>query len=119
MMQKNRKGRIAPVRPILNVEALEERALLTGHSGVVTAMLDVKTGILMLQGDNGNNQFSIAPSPVAGKIRVAGKGLTAISGTSFVDFTLSSITDIQINLLNGQENVMIMGFTIPGTLTIN
>src|SRR5207248_5982501 len=99
MMQKVRNRGNRPMqRAVLNVESLEERTLLTGPSGVVTAMLNAKNGQLMLQGDAGNNSTKILASPLGGGlIRVSGVAFTSINGVTFTDFTLSSITSIMVN----------------------
>ena len=72
--------RIGPVRSTLSVEALEDRTLLTGPNGIVTAMLNAKNGVLMIQGDGGNNSIKILPSPLGGGLlRVAGQPFTALT----------------------------------------
>ncbi len=120
MMQTSRQRRIHASRRTLNVEALEERTLLTGPSGVVVATQMPNNGVLSLLGDAGNN--SVLIGPVAGnpnQIRLQGQPFTSINGVSFTDFTLPSVTSIQANLQGGNNNLSIQGFSIPGNLTIN
>ncbi len=122
MQQKVRNSRLHSLRRAwLNVEALEDRFLPAGPSGLVTAMLDPKTGVLMLQGSiAGNNSVRITPSPIAGQIRVQGQAFTSINAVTFADFALSSITNIAVTFpTNGFTSLTVMGFSIPGNLTIN
>ncbi len=121
MQQKTRSSRTGPVRRAsLNVEALEARFLPAGPSGLVTAMLDPKTGVLMLQGDAGNNSVRITTSPFGqGLIRVQGQAFTSINAVTFTDFALSSITSITVNFaLGNTTSLTVTGFTIPGNLRI-
>jgi hypothetical protein len=120
MLRKSRIGRIAPnPRPLL-VEALEERTLLTG---VVLASIDVPTGRLQVVGSaSADNAFTIAPSPLAGMLRVSGDAgtATAINGVGFSDFRLSSITSINMTLGTGTDKVTFQGvFGIPGNVNIS
>src|SRR5262245_58843574 len=113
------KSRSSPVRGRLNVEPLEDRTVPSGPSGVVTAMLGPTNGIIMIQGDGGNNALKISASPLgANLLRVAGVGFTSVNGVSFTDFTLSSITNITVNFLNGNENLTVQGVSIPGNLQV-
>ncbi len=121
MQQKVRNRRLHSLRQTsLNVEALEDRFLPAGPSGVVTAMLDPKTGVLMLQGSAaGNNSVRITPSPIAGLIRVQGQAFTSINAVTFTDFALSSITSIDVSLpTGGFTSLTVTGFSIPGNLRI-
>ncbi len=121
MQQKARKSRIIPTqRASLHVEALETRVLPAGPSGVVTAVLNPTNGVLTLQGDSGNNNVRIIPSPFGpGLIRVQGQAFTSINAVTFTDFTLSSITSITVNFaLGNATSLTVTGFSIPGNLRI-
>jgi hypothetical protein len=112
-------------------------------SGNVLATLNPTTGVLTITGDIGNNAIHIwapHPSPIPGVplLRVSGDqvfvftlppsppGFTSVNATSFTDFTLSSITSININMKGGRESVRIgttpagapAGFDIPNNITI-
>jgi hypothetical protein len=118
MLKKNRTSRVNPLRRTLTVEALEDRTLL---NGVVRAALVDGSGVLQITGDDANNQFTISPAPDTAYLRVQGVRLsfTAINGVTFVDFLAKDITDINMNLGAGKDNVTLSGFNITGQLTIN
>jgi hypothetical protein len=116
MMQRNRTSRISPLRRTLNVEALEDRTLLTG---AVTAIL-APSGTLQITGDAADNHFTIAPSPVAGHVRVSGTPgtFTAINGVGSVDILSRDLTDITMTLLQGKDRATLLGFSISGDVNI-
>src|SRR5205814_3862572 len=78
-------------------------------------------GVLQITGDHGDNQFTIAPSPISGMIRITGNPdtQTTINGQAFVDFSVSDVTDIAMTLLDGLDNVTLRDLNISGNLTIN
>lgn len=117
MRRMSRTSRIGSLRRTLTVEALETRTLL---NGTVTAALDPSTGVLQITGDSADNQFTIAPAPTAGLIRISGNPdtLTTINGETFADFSLDDITGIQMTLLEGTDSVTVADFSIPGALTV-
>src|SRR5436309_3252744 len=117
MTKNSRKSRSEPCRPRLTLEALEDRTLLTG---VVQAFLDPASQLLQLVGDHGNNEFTVAPSPVPDYLRVAGNRgtFTSINSVAFIDFPLAGVKDITMTLLDGKDNVTVTGFSISGDLTI-
>jgi hypothetical protein len=121
MLHKRRNGRSR--RPLF-IELLEDRTLL---SGVVTALQDPLTGVLRITGDAGNNHITIsqiAPGVlrVAGDINIAPPpsrpDVTSVNGVAFADFTLASISAIDITMLNGTDRVTMTGFSILGNITI-
>lgn len=127
VVQKNRNRRPIAPRRILRLEALEDRTLLSGN---VTAILNPTNGLLTINGDAGNNSISIGQSPIAGDIRVKGNliigsppDVTKVNGVNYTDFTLSSVTKINITMLNGNDTVIMgkagTGFSIPGSISIN
>ena len=80
----------------MTVEALEDRTLLSGN---VLVGQDVGTGVVQIMGDNGDNQFTLAPSPTnPTRLRIAGKfdlkSPTAINSATFFEIPISSITSI-------------------------
>ncbi len=120
MMQQNRTSRIGPSRRTLTVEALEDRTLL---NGVVYAGINVPTGQLQIVGSAvaPNQCFTIAPSPIAGMLRISGDPgtFTAINSVRYTDFVLSSITSISVTLGTGNDKVTFQGgFGIPGDVNI-
>ena len=123
-------------RRMATLETLEDRTLLSGN---VTATLAPTTGILTIMGDTGNNKITIEPSPIAGDIRVIGNVVanppdaTTVNTRTYTDFVASSITSINITMLNGvtqpgvppvqpNHSITIIGgaplSTLPGNLTI-
>jgi hypothetical protein len=131
MVRKNQDRNRRPTTPRsrLFVEALEDRTLLTGN---VLATLNVNTGVLTINGDIGNNSITIANSPIAGDLRVTGNinvppppalpDATTVNSVPFWDYTLSSITQINITMLNGNDTVIInggaAGLDIPNNINI-
>ncbi len=119
MMQQSRKCRSRPLRRTLTVEPLEDRVVPAGPNGVVTAVLNPTNGVLTLQGNGGNNTVRITPSPLSPNlIRVQGQAFTSINAVTFTDFTLSSITSLQVTFLGGQDSLTVQGFSIPGNLRV-
>src|SRR5262249_3354144 len=123
-----------------SLEILDDRTLLSGN---VTALLNPTTGLLTIAGDIGNNRITIAPSPIAGDIRVSGDTVvtpppnpgvdtTTVNSVQFTDFVSSSITSISITMQNGVvsplgvqpnhsitiKNLTPGNITVPGNLTI-
>src|SRR5437867_1963332 len=117
VLPKYRTRRSGSLRRTLTCEALEERTLL---DGVIIASLDAETGLLQITGDNSDNQLTIAPAPTPEQIRISGAigSSTAINGAAYDDFALADITGIRITLQNGQNNITITGFSVPGDLSI-
>jgi hypothetical protein len=116
MMQKNRTNRMSPLRRTLTVEALEERALLTGTVAAILA----PSGTLQITGDAADNHFTIAPSPIPGHIRISGNPgtFTAINGVAFTDVLSHDLTDITMTLLQGKDSATLLNFSISGDLNI-
>jgi hypothetical protein len=129
-----KKGLFRPTRRIPRLEVLEDRTLLSGN---VTATLNVNTGVLSIVGDIGNNNIQLTqinPFGVA-EIRVAGvlsipaappfaPDFTSVNAVSFTDFTLSSITSMNIDFTQGGNDKVVMGtpvtgFTLPNNITIS
>ncbi len=137
MAQKNRNRRpLSTRRTLLNLEALEERTLLSGN---VTATLvppsggppGVAPGTLLLNGDIGNNNISITEA--GGLITVTGNlvfapgtppDLTTVNGVHSISFQGSgpnAVTNIQVSMMNGNDTVNVGGtggLAIPNNLTI-
>ncbi len=113
MMRTSRMGHL---RRTLTVEALEDRTVL---NGVVTVNL-ADSGVLQITGDRADNQFTIAPAPTTGEIRISGNPDTStlINGEAFVDVALDAVTDISMLLLGGQDHVTLADFSIAGSLTV-
>ncbi len=100
-----RKRRTVPLRRTLNVEALEDRTLMTGN---VTASLNL-SGTLFITGDGGGlssafpEAVQILDSSPPGlpnlTFRVQGRPgtFTSVNGTQFLDFVGSSITSVIAN----------------------
>lgn len=116
MMHKSQTSRINPWLRKLNVEALEDRTVM---NGVVTASLN-SLGVLQIVGDRVDNQITIAPSPIAGMIRISGDlgTATSINGAAFADFSLAAVKDITVDLREGGDSVTVADFSITGTLTV-
>lgn len=109
------------MRRILSLEALEDRTLLSGN---VIATLDATTGILSISGDAGNNSITISQQP-GNVLQVAGtpvKGpppdVTTVNGVKYTNFASTSVTAINIKMLDGNDTVVMNGASIPGNLTI-
>src|SRR5579883_1046496 len=137
MAQKNRNRRpLSTRRTLLNLEALEDRTLLSGN---VTATLvppsggppGVAPGTLQIFGDIGNNNISITEA--AGLITVAGNlvfapgtppDITTVNGVHSITFQGSgpnAVTNIQVSMMNGNDTVNVGGtggLAIPNNLTI-
>jgi hypothetical protein len=129
-----KKGLFRPTRRIPRLEVLEDRTLLSGN---VTATLNVNTGVLSIVGDIGNNNIQLTQINPFGvpEIRVAGvlnipaappftPDFTSVNAVSFTDFTLSSITSINIDFTQGGNDKVTMGgattgFTLPNNITIS
>ncbi len=116
MLWTSRKSPVHLGRRTLTVEALEDRTLL---NGVVAAFLD-PTGQLQITGDAADNQFTIAPAPTPGLIRISGDPgtSTAINGEAFAEFSLADVTNILMTLQNGRDRVTLADFSIAGSLTV-
>jgi hypothetical protein len=119
-----RKRRISRLRRPLVVEYLEDRTLLSGN---VLALQDPVTGVLTITGDTANNHITLSqPSP--GVLRVAGDinippppgrpDVTSVDSVSYHDFVLATVTAINVEMLDGTDRVTMMGFSIPGNITI-
>jgi hypothetical protein len=119
MSQKNRNRRPKPTRPILRLEQLEDRTLLSGN---VTAVL-TPTGVLNIMDDNANNNITIS-QPTAGDIRVAGTfipgtkttppDMTTVNNFASVDFLIEDVplSGITINMgRGGNDTVSVNGGT--------
>src|SRR6516162_5656000 len=103
MSQKHRTRRF---RKPLRLELLEDRTLLSGN---VVALQVANTGLLQIQGDNGNNAFAVTQTTNLGfpTLTVTGSSLTnplvpgnvtainSVAGGS-QNFALSSVTGIRI-----------------------
>jgi hypothetical protein len=134
-----KKGLNRPTRRLPRLEVLEDRTLLSGN---VLATLNPTTGVLTIQGDIGNNHIHIFSNltsiPGVPLLRVQGDlvttftlpptppDFTSVNAVSFTDFTLSSVTSINIAMLGGNCSVKIgtditgavHGFDIPKDITI-
>src|SRR5438105_8452878 len=121
-----------PNRRIPRLEVLEDRTL---PSGVVTAVLTPTTGVLTIVGDAGNNNITITqlpgfPTTLVPTLRVAGvvtipsappfvPDFTSVNSVTFTDFTLSSITSINIDFTQGgNDKITMNGFVLPNNITI-
>jgi len=128
-----KKGLFRPTRRIPRLEVLEDRTL---PSGVVTAVLNPTTGVLSITGDPGNNNITISqlpgfPTTLVPTLRVAGvvtlpsappfvPDFTSVNSVTFTDFTLSSITSINIDFTQGgNDKVTMSGFVLPNNITIS
>ncbi|HLJ96242.1 MAG TPA: PKD domain-containing protein, partial [Gemmataceae bacterium] len=122
MMQKRRSYRW---RRSLNVEALEDRMVL---SGVVYAGEDPTTGMINIIGDGGNNAITIQPVAL-NVLRISGDvtlptptsppSVTSVDGVTFRDYFLNTVSGFNIQMLNGNNRVTMAGLSIPGNITIN
>src|SRR5439155_7288399 len=79
--------------------------------GNVTATLDLFYGVLRITGDTGNNAITIAQDS-SGVLQIAGAGTLVNQSSNPVTF--SSVTEIDISLLNGDDSVTMNNCTIPG-----
>lgn len=146
-----KKGQFSPTRRIPCLEALEDRTLLSGNVlaalGPTPANPTAQPGDLNIVGDIGNNAIHIFEYNSFGvnELRVAGDvsfvpfpSVTSVNGVGFTDFALSSVSRINITMLNGNDSVIIgengtppapipvggnpgfiPGLIIPGNITIN
>ena len=83
-----------------------------GGPGNVLINLNPFTGVLRITGYSGDNAISIQGS--SGGLQVAGNG-----SSSSATFPLSSVREIDLSLLNGNENVTMGNFNISGNVSIN
>jgi sugar lactone lactonase YvrE len=83
----------------------------TGGLGDVRASLDPVTGVLNLNGGDANDTIAVTQSS-PGVLQVSNAG-------AFVNFNLSSVTGINIQLLGGNDQVTITGVSVPGDLLIS
>lgn len=125
-VQKNRDRRPLPTRRILSLEALEDRTLLSGN---VLATLNPNSGVLTITGDAGNNSITISQT-APGVLEVGGvykpgspPDITKVNGRNVVDFNLSAITSLNINMGSGNDTVVMggagtAGFSVPGSISI-
>ena len=117
--------RISKLRRTLKVEALEDRTLL---SGVVYASEDFTTGLLSITASTGNKDFTIvqvAPDDlrVSGVITPASlvtlPDFTSVNGGLYADFALHTVTGINIQMPDGNDQMAMSDFDLNGNLTIN
>src|SRR5207253_2759402 len=70
------------------------------------------------------NAITITPAS-AGVLRIAGDPVSApatpthVNNADFMDFTLSSVTGINIQYLNGNDRVTMRGFSVPGDISVS
>src|SRR5207249_6003711 len=82
------------------------------------------SGVLNITGDTGKNAITITPAS-AGVLRIAGDPVSApatpthVNNTDFMDFTLSSVSGINIQYLNGNDRVTMRGFSVPGDISVS
>jgi hypothetical protein len=117
--------RIRKFRRTLKVEALEDRTLL---SGVVYASEDMTTGLLSITASTGNKDVTIVQvSP--DDLRVSGvftppslttpPDFTSVNGGLYADFALHTVTGINIQMPDGNDQVALSSFDLNGNLIIN
>jgi hypothetical protein len=86
-------------------------------SANVTVTLNPATGVLSITGDSGNDAFTVTQSS-PGVLQIAGVNTLINQSTSPATYALSSISAINISLLNGDDSVSLSNFQIAGTLSI-
>jgi hypothetical protein len=107
---------------------MEDRTLLSGNVVVIQTPAN---GLLVIQGDNGNNAFAITQTNNLGipTLTVTGSSLanplvpgnvTAINSVAggSRSVALATVTGIQITDGNGTNFISLAGFSIPGNITI-
>jgi len=83
----------------------------TGGLGDVSATLDPATGLLSINGGSANDVIFIQQSS-PGVLQVSNAGAS-------VNFNLSSVTGINVQLLDSNDQVAINGVSVPGDLFIS
>jgi hypothetical protein len=118
------KRRTLPLRPLLDLKALEDRTLLAGN---VTAVLS-NAGVLSIVGDSAGNRISIMTDPFGPtrNIRVVGDpgSNTTVNNAAFASFDLSAINDLTADFQDGDDSLHIFGplplqTGIPGNVNVN
>jgi hypothetical protein len=101
----------------LRFERLEDRAMLAGN--VSTAFDNTVGGALVLTGDNSANHLvihQVAPN----SFQVLGVGTNVnVNGQNFNSFTFKNVTDVTIDLMGGNDSLVMYNMTVNGTLTID
>ena len=105
----------------LDFDNLDGRVLLAGNvSAVLTnSLLPFPTsGTLLIKGDIASNNIEISPSPVSPLLlRVKGVA-TSVNTVAFTDYVLSSISSIDVTMLNKNCTVTMKDFKIPNNITV-
>jgi hypothetical protein len=105
----------------LDFDNLDGRVLLAGNvSAVLTnSLLPFPTsGTLLIKGDIASNNIEISPSPVS-PLLLRVKGITtSVNTVAFTDYVLSSISSIDVTMLNKNCTVTMKDFKIPNNITV-
>jgi hypothetical protein len=98
------------------LEFLEDRLVPTGN-GIVIVTLTPSAGLLNVIGFNDDIDLTIQQSST-GVLEVAGNGTLVNQSSEPADFPLSSINEIDVTLLNGNDTVAMQNFSIPGNISV-
>jgi hypothetical protein len=82
----------------------------------LTSTLNPVTGVLGLTGDSGNDAFTVTQSS-PGVLQVAGVNTLINRSSSPATYALSSISEIDVTLLNGTNSVSLHNFQLAGPVS--
>jgi hypothetical protein len=83
----------------------------------VTVTLDPTTGILSITGDSGNDAITVRQNS-PGVLQISGNNTLINRSSSPATYALSSINEIDVAMLNGNDTMSMSDFSLPGTLSI-
>lgn len=105
-MRRNRLSR-------LGIEALEGRSLMAGD-----VFAAVEGSLLLVEGDNLDNQVTIAQT-AAGDVVVSGQNGTTINGLPSVRFVRPALNAAEVRLGSGNDTVVLRGVQLTNDLFVD